>query len=110
MSGLVADTQGNLYGTTVEGGSFNEDCRGSGCGVVFKLSLASGKWAETVLFSFDDADGALPWSSLILDGSGGSVRNHDFRRDRIVYEWKRQRLRHRLRDHAVIRADAANFC
>jgi hypothetical protein len=32
---LIADSSGNLYGTTFEGGM---GCGGLGCGVVFKLS------------------------------------------------------------------------
>jgi uncharacterized repeat protein (TIGR03803 family) len=34
-AGLILDSAGNLYGTTLEGGS---RCGGSGCGVVFKVS------------------------------------------------------------------------
>jgi len=45
---LVADSAGNLYGTTALGGS-NHD------GTVFELSppaTAGGAWTETVLYSF----------------------------------------------------------
>ncbi len=41
LSGLVADKQGNLYGTTSAGGNVNSKCTGgfgAGCGVVFKLT------------------------------------------------------------------------
>ena len=67
-AGLVFDQKGNLYGTTVSGGT-------SGQGVVFKLT-PRGK--ETVLYSFcalkssqnDCADGALPYAGLVLDPEG----------------------------------------
>jgi uncharacterized repeat protein (TIGR03803 family) len=65
--GLVRDTQGNLYGTTYQGG--NLACSPpSGCGTVFKLDT-TGK--ETVLHSFTDApDGALPEAGLVQDTQG----------------------------------------
>ncbi len=61
QAGLVADSSGNLYGTTPFGGAAND-------GVVFKLSSGG---TETVLYSFlGGGDGAFPGSSLIADGSG----------------------------------------
>ena len=66
VGGLIADTAGNLYGTTAYGGSIN--CSGDGCGTVFKLDK-TGK--ETVLYSFTGgADGALPAAGLIRDAAG----------------------------------------
>jgi uncharacterized repeat protein (TIGR03803 family) len=42
MGGLVLDAEGNLYGTTAEGGK-------NGSGTVFKLApAASGPWKETL--------------------------------------------------------------
>jgi uncharacterized repeat protein (TIGR03803 family) len=61
---LVFDKSGNLYGTTGGGGA-------SGNGTVFRLSLAGGKWSETMLFSFDGADGNGPAAILTSDGNGG---------------------------------------
>ncbi len=66
---LVADTAGNLYGTTEDGGSTN--CF-DGCGTVFRLGSDG---TETVLHTFcsKDAscpDGELPVSPLIFDNSG----------------------------------------
>jgi uncharacterized repeat protein (TIGR03803 family) len=60
-SSLIADTKGNLYGTTYAGGAF-------GAGTVFEVTLA-GK--ETVLYSFTGgADGANPQSKVTFDSAG----------------------------------------
>jgi uncharacterized repeat protein (TIGR03803 family) len=62
---LVFDAAGNLYGTTISGGS-------SGYGTVFKLApSAGGSWTETVLYSWGDtpSDDA-PRAGLILDSAG----------------------------------------
>jgi hypothetical protein len=69
---LVLDSSGNLYGTTLLGGSFTGFCASSGCGVVFKLSKGSGgTWTESVLYSFTGgSDGALPEDALIFDSAG----------------------------------------
>src|SRR3984957_6557409 len=66
---LVADSAGNLYGTTGSGGSTN--CF-DGCGTVFRLAPDG---TETVLYAFcgKDAscpDGEYPQSPLILDRFG----------------------------------------
>jgi uncharacterized repeat protein (TIGR03803 family) len=59
-AGLVLDAQGNLYGTTTEGG-------GSGNGTVFELDTTG---QQTVLYSFaGGADGAYP-GNLVLDAQG----------------------------------------
>jgi uncharacterized repeat protein (TIGR03803 family) len=66
-SGLIFDSQGNLYGTTFEGGA-----SGKGRGTVFELSPTSGgSWKETVLYSFTGGqDGRNPSSSVIFDEQG----------------------------------------
>src|SRR5882724_1013725 len=65
---LIADAAGNLYGVTATGG---EGCSPNpGCGVVFKLTSTSGRWAEKVLHTFTGGnDGAYP-TSLIIDSEG----------------------------------------
>lgn len=66
FGGLVFDNKGNLYGTTVGGGSSFQ-------GIVFELSPASnGTWTEKVLYNFGGgADGGSPQgTSLILDAAG----------------------------------------
>jgi len=65
VSGLIRDSDGNLYGATVGGGS--STCLG-GCGVVYKLDTSG---HETVLYSFTGAaDGANPSSGVINDPAG----------------------------------------
>ncbi len=60
--GVVIDSQGNLYGTTYEGGTADN-------GTAYKVDT-SGK--ETVLHSFTGAngDGALPHGDLVFDAAG----------------------------------------
>jgi uncharacterized repeat protein (TIGR03803 family) len=61
-AGLIADRRGNLYGTTLDGGS------AAGWGVVFKLSPGG---TETVLHAFTGgSDGANPQASLLGDRFG----------------------------------------
>jgi uncharacterized repeat protein (TIGR03803 family) len=67
-AGLIFDGAGNLYGTTLAGGSEGE-------GVVFKLKpRTDGRWTESVLYSFCSAancsDGSEPLAGLIFDGTG----------------------------------------
>jgi len=69
-SGVVVDANGNLYGATANGGD-NNLCRapnGNGCGVVYELAPPSngGSWSQTVLYSFDGADGYRPVSPPLL--------------------------------------------
>ncbi len=62
--GLTFDTAGNLYGPTAFGGEH-------GLGVVFRLAPGtSGKWIETVLYSFNGKDGANPEGGVVFDGVG----------------------------------------
>lgn len=63
---LVTDAQGNLYGTTIGGGT--GACTGS-CGVVFRLTPAG---HETVLHAFTGsaADGGNPYAGVVRDRQG----------------------------------------
>lgn len=63
---LVSDRHGNLYGTTVYGGSADNCGRGSGCGTVFALNK-TGK--ETIVHSFDHGDGSFP-DAVLPDRTG----------------------------------------
>ncbi|MBA4106556.1 MAG: hypothetical protein C0485_12425 [Pirellula sp.] len=58
---LIADANGNLYGTTSYGGA-------SDLGTVFKLDLATG--ALTTLTSFNGVNGANPYAGLVADADG----------------------------------------
>jgi uncharacterized repeat protein (TIGR03803 family) len=68
--GLTFDAAGNLYGTTVQGGSY-QFASGPG-GTSFELSpTAGGGWTEKILHSFGKApDGAGPEGGLVLDNAG----------------------------------------
>jgi len=64
--GVVADSAGNLYGTTGYGGTY--DCNGGGCGTVYELDAGGD---ETVLYNFTgESDGYSPWRSLTWDAAG----------------------------------------
>lgn len=67
MAGLIVDGEGNLYGTTQQGGSAAD-------GVVYELSPPSSgtTWNETVIWNFSHhvPDGEGPESSLLLDSKG----------------------------------------
>jgi uncharacterized repeat protein (TIGR03803 family) len=61
FAGVIMDAQGNLYGTTVDGGSY-------GSGTVYMLDPSGN---ETVLHSFAGGnDGVWPYGGLIMDASG----------------------------------------
>ncbi len=71
VSRLVFDAQGNLYGTSANGGAASQ-------GTVFKLSPnGDGTWAESVIYSLcsvsvdgECLDGAVPWAGLVLGAKG----------------------------------------
>jgi uncharacterized repeat protein (TIGR03803 family) len=82
-AGLIADPEGNLYGTTEGGGDGSADtCKNQsivGCGTVFKVDTTG---HETVLYSFCSelgcADGSLPVAGLTRDAAGnlyGTTQN-----------------------------------
>jgi uncharacterized repeat protein (TIGR03803 family) len=71
FASVIADTSGNLYGTTQNGGSFTRS-NGASFGTVFKLtppSASGGNWNESILFNFDFVGGS-PRGGLIMDASG----------------------------------------
>jgi uncharacterized repeat protein (TIGR03803 family) len=66
---LVADKAGNLYGTTVYGGS--KGCSNLGCGLVFELVRGRGdKWTYKVLYNFGSGGGLWPYAGMIFDSNG----------------------------------------
>ena len=71
QNGLIADSQGNLYGVTTSGGI--SSCIPQGCGVVFKLSPGlNNTWTEKMLYQFKGgtADTDIPTTDLIFDAKG----------------------------------------
>jgi uncharacterized repeat protein (TIGR03803 family) len=61
---LVADSAGNLYGTTQVGGS-------AGHGMVFELTQEGDVWKKKALYSFQgDGDGSCPNGGMIFDQAG----------------------------------------
>jgi uncharacterized repeat protein (TIGR03803 family) len=63
-AGLVADAQGDLYGTTNSGGTY-------GFGTVFELVHSGAGYAFQTLASLDYATtGGLPTGGLVIDGQG----------------------------------------
>lgn len=65
VAGVVADAEGNLYGTCDYGGPAD-------LGTVYELSPnGSGGWTETVLYAFrGGSDGGHPYAGVILDQQG----------------------------------------
>jgi uncharacterized repeat protein (TIGR03803 family) len=66
MAGVIIDSKGNLYGTTVVGGTY-------GYGTAFELSPSStGAWTETILHNFGASatDGTYPVAPLVIDKKG----------------------------------------
>lgn len=75
IASLIGDPAGNLYGTTMYGGSDNSFCFPNGCGTVFQLqppASPGGVWTKTVLYNFTgNPDGSYPSSGhLIFDKAG----------------------------------------
>lgn len=84
QSGLVRDSQGNLYGTTEWGGFYETDyCAYLGCGTVFEVSppaQPSEPWNEHVLYQFKSdiagySDGFNPFGGLVFDKKGNLYGN-----------------------------------
>ncbi len=74
---LIFGADGQLYGTTSEGGQGSCLASNSGCGVAFELTPgANGHWSETVLYTFTGGDdGGTPIAGLVADSSGNLYGN-----------------------------------
>ena len=66
-AGLIMDSNGNLYGTTVEGGAYGTPY---GDGTVFEV--VKGSSTITTLASFNGSNGSDPHAGLVMD-SGGNL-------------------------------------
>jgi uncharacterized repeat protein (TIGR03803 family) len=87
QTGLVADGNGNLYGTTFYGGASYNGTRGTGYGAIFKWSASGGL---QTLASFNGANGEYPVGSLIMDGSGslyGATSGGGANKDGTIYTY-----------------------
>jgi uncharacterized repeat protein (TIGR03803 family) len=105
LAGLIIDSAGNLYGTTVEGGPSAE-------GSVFELSLSvGGGWSERILYGFGGDGAWFPEAPVALDGAGNLygttvLGNNSSNTGGIVFElhptesglWKLQTLHSFLRN------------
>ena len=70
QGGVILDSSGNLYGTTVYGGT--GPCNINACGIVYELGQTpNGAWAEKILYNFGNgAEGANPYAGLTFDTAG----------------------------------------
>jgi uncharacterized repeat protein (TIGR03803 family) len=86
ISTLVADSAGNLYGTTSDGGG------GCGCGVIFKMTpKANGGWVESVPYRFTGAPKpGFAYNGMVVDSSGncyGTTVHGGTTNDGTVYKF-----------------------
>ncbi len=68
VGGLYLDANGNLFGTTYNGGDVADDPNGYGLGTIFKLPHGSS--TISVLAAFNKTNGAKPIAGLVADQSG----------------------------------------
>ena len=80
------DQEGNLYGTSTDGGGGG--CNGFGCGTVFKLTPTGAGWTESILYSFTGGnDGSAPGQVLVgNDGNLYGVANGGANGDGVVFQ------------------------
>lgn len=68
ISSLAADSAGNFYGTTSDGGA--STCS---CGVIFKMThTSSGKWGESVVYRFPGTPNPGFAYNGMISGAGGT--------------------------------------
>jgi len=64
QTGVVSDSEGNLYGTTYYGGAY-------GWGTVFELKHSRNGWTQEVVYNFEGSyDGFNPTGNLLIDKAG----------------------------------------
>jgi uncharacterized repeat protein (TIGR03803 family) len=85
-SNVILDSVGNLYGATLQGTGLSNGFNGT----VFELTLVSGIWNQTTLYSFDGTHGAEPGNgALIFDSSGnlyGAAQAGGANKDGVVFK------------------------
>jgi uncharacterized repeat protein (TIGR03803 family) len=75
---LVADSAGNLYGITLNGGNYySSNCTYYGCGTLYEMSpQPDGGWTESILYPFSQSlaytgsGAAAATAGLIMDSAG----------------------------------------
>ena len=70
QSQLIADSNGDLFGTTNAGG---QGCAGTGCGTVYELARNGSNYTEHVLYAFNETvsnGGSTPNAGLVRDNQG----------------------------------------
>jgi uncharacterized repeat protein (TIGR03803 family) len=65
---LIADANGDLFGTTMQGGTLPGGASGSG--TVFELVNTGSGYSLNTLHTFDGADGSYLYSGVIADANG----------------------------------------
>jgi len=61
---LTFDQAGNIYGTTVNGGS-------AGWGLIYRLAPSNGAWTQNILYQAQgNGDGEYAWGGVVFDQSG----------------------------------------
>jgi hypothetical protein len=73
LGGLIIDSSGNLYGTTLVGGN-------GGGGTVFELTRTNGGWSFNTLYGLQGSGCCYPgsWDKLAMDAAGnlyGTTQN-----------------------------------
>lgn len=72
-SAVVFDDAGNLYGTTVWGGTKDEGCLDPGCGVVFELTpTPTPPWTYSPVYNFPGGT-QVGWPGGLSFGPGGNL-------------------------------------
>lgn len=76
LAAVVADSAGNIYGETSQGGTPSS---GGGCGTVFKVALDDGRYIESTLHRFrNKPDGCSPIGGLSIDSNGAIYGTTEF--------------------------------
>jgi uncharacterized repeat protein (TIGR03803 family) len=70
-SALIRGSNGNFYGTTIQGGATGQNPVGGGSGTVFEINMAGD---ESIFYSFTGGvgshDGLAPYAALLLGSDG----------------------------------------
>jgi uncharacterized repeat protein (TIGR03803 family) len=79
LAPLVQASDGNLYGTTFQGGASVPGCGGFGCGTLFKITLNG---TLTTLYSFcsqtNCIDGAFPYAGALIQATNANLYGTTF--------------------------------